>query len=157
MEKLPMTEQGFVLLQDELSRLKNIERPSVIRAISDARELGDLSENAEYHAAKERQSYIEGRILELEDNTSRADVIHVRSMKSDLVRFGATVELEDNDTFDIKTYQIVGSDEADIKKGLLSITSPLARSIISKAVHDSVEVSTPNGGRSYSINKISYV
>ena len=157
MEKLPMTEQGFVLLQDELSRLKNIERPSVIRAISDARELGDLSENAEYHAAKERQSFIEGRILELEDKTSRADVIHVRSMKSDLVRFGATVELEDNDTFDIKTYQIVGSDEADIKKGLLSVTSPLARAIINKAVDDSVDVSTPNGGRSYSINKISYV
>lgn len=157
MEKLPMTEQGFVLLQDELSRLKNVERPSVIRAISDARELGDLSENAEYHAAKERQGFIEGRILELEDKTSRADVIHLTSMKSDVIKFGATVELEDNDTSEIKTYQIVGSDEADIKKGLLSVTSPLARSIINKAVDDSVEVSTPNGGRSYSINKISYV
>ena len=157
MEKLPMTEQGFVLLQDELSRLKNIERPSVIRAISDARELGDLSENAEYHAAKERQGFIEGRILELEDKTSRADVIHLTSMKSDVIKFGATVELEDNDTSEIKTYQIVGSDEADIKKGLLSVTSPLARSIINKVVDDSVEVATPNGGRSYSINKISYV
>lgn len=157
MEKLPMTEQGFILLQDELSRLKNVERPSVIRAISDARELGDLSENAEYHAAKERQGFIEGRILELEDKTSRADVIHLKSMKCDLIKFGATVELEDNDTSEIKTYQIVGSDEADIKKGLLSVTSPLARSIINKTVDDSVEVSTPSGGRSYSINKISYV
>ena len=144
MEKLPMTEQGFVLLQDELSRLKNIERPSVIRAISDARELGDLSENAEYHAAKERQGFIEGRILELEDKTSRADVIHLTSMKSDVIKFGATVELEDNDTSEIKTYQIVGSDESDIKKGLLSVTSPLARSIINKVVDDSVEVATPN-------------
>jgi transcription elongation factor GreA len=157
MEKLPMTEQGFILLQNELSHLKNVERPNVIRAISDARELGDLSENAEYHAAKERQSFIEGRILELEDKTSRAEVIHVKSMNCDVIKFGATVELQDNDTDEIKTYQIVGSDEADIKKGLLSITSPLARSIISKTVSDSVEVATPNGGRSYSINKISYV
>lgn len=157
MEKLPMTEQGFILLQNELSHLKNVERPSVIRAISDARELGDLSENAEYHAAKERQGFIEGRILELEDKTSRAEVIHLKSMNCDVIKFGATVELQDNDTAEIKTYQIVGSDEADIKKGLLSVTSPLARSIISKTVSDSVEVSTPNGGRSYSINKISYV
>lgn len=157
MEKLPMTEQGFILLQNELSHLKNVERPSVIRAISDARELGDLSENAEYHAAKERQGFIEGRILELEDKTSRAEVIHLKSMNCDVIKFGATVELQDNDTAEIKTYQIVGSDEADIKKGLLSVTSPLARSIISKTVADSVEVSTPNGGRSYSINKISYV
>ncbi|HCU06712.1 MAG TPA: transcription elongation factor GreA, partial [Holosporales bacterium] len=137
--------------------LKNVERPSVIRAISDARELGDLSENAEYHAAKERQGFIEGRILELEDKTSRADVIHLKAMNCDVIKFGATVELQDNDTAEIKTYQIVGSDEADIKKGLLSVTSPLARSIISKTVADIVEVSTPNGGRSYSINKISYV
>ncbi len=157
MEKLPMTEQGFILLQNELSHLKNVERPSVIRAISDARELGDLSENAEYHAAKERQGFIEGRILELEDKTSRAEVIHLKSMNCDVIKFGTTVELQDNDTAEIKTYQIVGSDEADIKKGLLSVTSPLARSIISKTVSDSVEVSTPNGGRSYSINKISYV
>ena len=157
MEKLPMTEQGFVFLQNELSRLKNVERHSVIRAISDARELGDLSENAEYHAAKERQGFIEGRILELEDKTSRADVIHLKAMKCDVIKFGATVELEDNDTSEIRTYQIVGSDEADIKKGLLSVTSPLARAIINKAVDDSVDVSTPNGGRSYSINKISYV
>jgi len=157
MEKLPMTEQGFILLQNELSHLKNVERPNVIRAISDARELGDLSENAEYHAAKERQSFIEGRILELEDKTSRAEVIHLKSMNCDVIKFGATVELQDNDTAEIKTYQIVGSDEADIKKGLLSVTSPLARSIISKTVADNVEVSTPNGGRSYSINKISYI
>ncbi|MDP2193432.1 MAG: transcription elongation factor GreA [Alphaproteobacteria bacterium] len=156
MEKIPMTENGFTLLQAELSRLKNIERPEIIKAISDARELGDLSENAEYHAAKERQSFIEGRILELEDKTSRADVINVRSMRADFVRFGANIQLEDVDSGDIKNYQIVGSDEADIRKGLLSITSPLARALINKSIDDVVEVVTPNGGKSYAINAISY-
>ena len=157
MEKIPMTEQGFALLQNELSHLKNVERPNVIQAIADAREHGDLSENAEYHAAKERQGFIEGRVLELEDKTSRAEIINLKAIKSDVVKFGATIELEDNDTSEIKIYQIVGSDEADIKKGLLSITSPLARAVIGKSVGDCVEVSTPNGGKSYSLNKISYV
>ncbi|CAO4835346.1 MAG: Transcription elongation factor GreA [Holosporales bacterium] len=157
MEKVPMTQRGFDLLQEELSRLKNFDRPAVIKAISDAREHGDLSENAEYHAAKERQGFIEGRIAELEDRISRAEVIDVKSIKSHAVKFGATVTLLDEDSEEKIIYQIVGSDEADVKKGLLSVTSPLARALINKSAEEMVEVVTPNGGKAYTIEKIDYL
>lgn len=154
--KVPMTENGFKRLQEELRHLKHTERHAVIRAIADARELGDLSENAEYHAAKERQGFIEGRIAELEDKVSRADVIDVSKLSGNQIKFGATVTLIDEDTAEKTVYQIVGGDEADIKKGLLSITSPLARALIGKKVNDVVEVTTPAGGKGYSIKKIEY-
>lgn len=156
-KKIPMTQQGFTLLEQELSHLKTIERPSVIKAIADAREHGDLSENAEYHAARERQGFIEGRISELEDKVSRADVIEPSKITGDHVKFGATVTLHDDDSDEIVVYQIVGSDESDIKKGLLSITSPLARALIGKKVDTSVEVVTPSGGKGYDIKKIEYI
>ncbi len=152
-----MTEGGFVALRDELHHLKGTERPSVIKAISDAREHGDLGENAEYHAAKEKQSFIEGRIAELEDKVSRAEVIDLSKISGDDVKFGATIQLIDDDTDEIHTYQIVGSDEADVKKGLLSITSPLARALIGKKADDSIEVITPNGGKAYTIQEVRYV
>ena len=152
-----MTEGGFVALRDELHHLKGTERPSVIKAISDAREHGDLGENAEYHAAKEKQSFIEGRIAELEDKVSRAEVIDLSKISGDDIKFGATIQLIDDDTDEMHTYQIVGSDEADVKKGLLSITSPLARALIGKKVDDSVEVITPNGGKAYTIQEVRYV
>jgi len=156
-KKIPMTQQGYIALEQELTHLKNIERPSVIKAIADAREHGDLSENAEYHAARERQGFIEGRISELEDKVTRADVIEPSKITGDQVKFGATVTLHDDDSDEIVTYQIVGSDESDIKKGLLSITSPLARALIGKTVNTSVEVVTPNGGKGYDIKKIQYI
>lgn len=156
-KKIPMTQQGYNLLEQELRHLKNTERPAVIKAIADAREHGDLSENAEYHAARERQGFIEGRISELEDKISRADVIDPAKITGDYIKFGATVTLHDDDTDEIVVYQIVGSDEADIKKGLLSITSPLARALIGKTVKTSVEVVTPSGGKGYNIKKIEYV
>jgi transcription elongation factor GreA len=157
MEKIPMTQRGFDLLSNELSHLKNSERPQVIKAISDAREHGDLSENAEYHAAKERQGFIEGRIAELEDRVSRAEVIDVKSISSDMIKFGATITIIDEDSKESTHYQIVGSDESDVRKGLLSITSPLARALINKQVNDTVEVTTPNGSKLYTISTISYV
>lgn len=157
MEKIPMTVRGFHALQEELSQLKNVERPAIIKAISDAREHGDLSENAEYHAAKERQSFNEGRIAELEDKVSRADVIDVSKVSGHDIKFGATVTLVDDDTDEEATYQVVGSDESDIKAGLLSITSPLARALIGKSMNDGVEVVTPNGGKAYTIKKVEYV
>jgi transcription elongation factor GreA len=156
-KKIPMTQQGYIALEQELTHLKNIERPAVIKAIADAREHGDLSENAEYHAARERQGFIEGRISELEDKVTRADVIEPSKITGDQVKFGATVTLHDDDSDEIVTYQIVGSDESDIKKGLLSITSPLARALIGKTVNTSVEVVTPNGGKGYDIKKIQYI
>lgn len=152
-----MTQRGFDLLQEELSRLKNVDRPAVIKAISDAREHGDLSENAEYHAAKERQGFIEGRIAELEDRISRAEVIDIKSIKSSTVKFGATVTLFDEDNEEKIVYQIVGSDESDVKKGLLSVTSPLARALINKGTDEMIEVITPNGGKAYTIEKIDYL
>lgn len=157
MEKVPMTIVGFNRLQDELKHLKNIERPSIIDAIAAARALGDLSENAEYHAARERQGFIEGRISELEDRLSRADVIDVSKISGDVVTFGATIELIDEDTDEKVRYQIVGADEADVRNGQLSITAPLARALIGKRKGDSVEVKTPNGGRTFEILKISFV
>jgi len=152
-----MTEGGFIALRDELHHLKGTERPNVIKAISDAREHGDLSENAEYHAAKEKQSFIEGRISELEDKVSRAEVIDLSKISGSDIKFGATIQLLDDDTDEMHTYQIVGSDEADVKKGLLSITSPLARALIGKRADDSIEVITPNGGKAYTIQAVRYV
>ncbi|MDR3515903.1 MAG: transcription elongation factor GreA [Azospirillaceae bacterium] len=156
MEKVPMTMAGFNRLQDELKQLKTIERPAVIKAIAEAREHGDLSENAEYHAARERQSFIEGRLMELEDKISRAEVIDVSRLSGDAVKFGATITVADEDTDEENTYQIVGQDEGDIKRGLLSITSPLARAVIGKRVGDTVEVTTPGGSKSYEIVEVSF-
>ena len=149
-----MTVGGFSRMQDELRRLKSIDRPAVIRAIAEAREHGDLSENAEYHAARERQSFIEGRVLELEDKISRAEVIDVSKLSGAAVKFGATVVLADEETDEETKYQIVGEDEADIKQGLLSVTSPLGRALIGKQAKESVEVTTPRGAKSYEIVKV---
>ena len=157
MEKVPMTAAGYTRLEEEIKRLKNIERPEVIQAIAEARAHGDLSENAEYHAAKERQSWIEGQILELEDKYSRADVIDVSKLEGDVVRFGATVTLIDEDTEEEKTWQIVGDYEADVKAGKVSISSPVARALINKECGDSVEVAAPGGARSYEIGKVQYI
>jgi transcription elongation factor GreA len=151
MEKIPMTTAGYNRLQEELRHLKTVERPAVIKAIAEAREHGDLSENAEYHAARERQSFIEGRVLELEDRISRAEVINVSRLSGKVVKFGATVTVSDEDTDEESTFQIVGQDESDIKSGLLSITSPLARALIGKSVGDNVEVATPGGSKSYEV------
>lgn len=153
-DKVPMTLAGYQKLEEELRRLRGTDRPAVIRAISEAREHGDLSENAEYHAAREKQSFIEGRIIELEDKVGRAEVIDASKLDGKAVKFGATVTLVDEDTDEKVTYQIVGEDEADIKAGLLSITSPLARALIGKQVKDTVEVNTPRGAKSYEITKV---
>jgi len=156
MQKVPMTVAGFERLETELKHLKSVERPAVIRAISEAREHGDLSENAEYHAAKERQGFIESRVLELEDKLRRAEVIDVRKLDGDQIKFGATVVVADEDTDEKLTYQIVGTDEADIKSGRLSITSPLARALIGKSEGEMVEVTTPGGSKSYEIVKVAF-
>ncbi|SMO76773.1 transcription elongation factor GreA [Paracoccus laeviglucosivorans] len=155
MEKIPMTRAGFDQLDAELRELRAVERPAVIRAIAEAREHGDLSENAEYHAAREKQSFVEGRIKELEGLISRAEVIDPSKL-SGSIKFGATVTLVDEDTDEEKTYQIVGEAEADLERGLLNIRSPLARALIGKDEGDSVEVVTPGGGKSYEILSIRY-
>jgi len=155
-ERVPITANGLARLEEELRYLKTTARPEIIKAIAQAREHGDLSENAEYHAARERQSFIEGRVAELEDKTSRAEVIDVASLSGDTIKFGATVTLADEDTDDEMTYQIVGEVESDIREGRLSITAPLCRAIIGKAVGDSVEVSTPKGEKGYEVIKIEY-
>ena len=152
-----MTARGLARLDEERRHLKSVERPVVIRALTDAREHGDIAENADYIAAKEHQAYIEGRLLEIEDKIRRADVIDVSKLSGDAVKFGATVTLADEDTDEESTYQIVGGDEADIEAGLLSITSPLARALIGKSVGDNVEVTTPRGGKSYEIVEVSFV
>ena len=152
-----MTSGGLSALEEELRRLKSVERPEVIRAIGAAREHGDLSENAEYHAARERQGFIEGRLAELEDAISRAEVIDPKTLSGKVVRFGATVTLADEDTDEKTTYQIVGTHESDIEAGKLSVTSPLARAPIGKVKGDSAEVSTPSGARSYEIVKVRFV
>src|SRR3990167_1697692 len=146
MEKLPMTPEGLQRLQEELKNLKSVERHAVIKAISEAREHGDLSENAEYHAARERQGFIEGRIKELEHKIARAEVIDIKNLSGKVIKFGATVSLSNEETNEEMTYQIVGVDEADIKKGLLSIHSPLARALIGKTVGDSCDITTPKNG-----------
>jgi transcription elongation factor GreA len=156
MEKVPMTAAGFNRLQEELKHLKGIERPAVIKAIAEAREHGDLSENAEYHAAREKQSFIEGRVMELEDKISRAEVIDVSKLSGKAVKFGATVTIADQDTDEETTYQIVGQDESDIKLRLLSIGSPLARALIGKTLGDTVEVSTPGGSKSYEVVAVGF-
>ena len=156
MEKAPMTLQGYTDLETELKRLKSNERPDVIKAIAAAREHGDLSENAEYHAARERQAFIEGRVGIIEDLLSRAEVIDVSSIKGKTIKFGATIKVEDEDTDEKSTYQIVGEHEADIQKGKLSVTSPMARAMIGKTVGDSVEVTTPGGTKSYEIMGVRY-
>ena len=155
MDKILMTRTGFGKLEAELKHLKSVERPEIIRAISEAREHGDLSENAEYHSAKEKQSFIEGRVKELEGAISLAEVIDPSKL-SGAVKFGATVTLVDEDTDEEKTYQIVGEYEADIERGLLNIKSPLARALIGKDEGDSVEVRTPGGEKSYEILSIQY-
>lgn len=155
MEKIPMTRAGNQLLDEELKRLKSVERPAIIQAIAEARELGDLSENAEYHSAREKQSFIEGRIKELEGILSLAEVIDTAKL-SGAIKFGATVTLVDEDTDEEKTYQIVGEVEADLERGLLNIRSPLARALIGKDEGDSVEVNTPGGQRSYEVLSIRY-
>ena len=151
-----MTAGGLKQLEEELRNLKDVERNAVIRAIAEAREHGDLSENAEYHAARERQSFIEGRIKELESIISHAEVIDPSKLSGDMVRFGATVLLADEDTDEESSYQIVGQHESDIESGLLSIVSPLARGLIGKSLGESVEVKTPGGSKSYEIVKVEY-
>lgn len=156
MEKIPMTAAGYSALEVEIKHLKTEERPAVIKAIAEARAHGDLSENAEYHSAKERQSFIEGRVMELEDKLSRAQVIDVSKLSGKVVKFGATVTLIDEDTEQKSKYQIVGDLEADFAKGRISISSPLARALIGKTVGDTVEVNTPSGGRSYEVTKVEF-
>ncbi|WP_116132466.1 transcription elongation factor GreA [Tropicimonas sp. IMCC34043] len=156
MEKIPMTRSGHVALDEELRTLKSVERPAIIRAIAEAREHGDLSENAEYHSAREKQSFVEGRIKELEGLLSRAEVIDPAKL-SGPIKFGATVTILDEDTDEKKTYQIVGEAEADLEKGLLNIRSPIARALIGKEVGDTVEVRTPGGEKGYEVLGIKYV
>ena len=156
MDKIPMTAAGYAALEAELKQCQQVERPRIIQQITDARTHGDLSENAEYHAAKESQSLNEGRIAELEDKLARADVIDISKLSGDSIKFGATVTLIDEDTEKKAVYQIVGEVEADAKKGKISITSPLARALIGKKKGASVEVNTPGGGKAYEITKIEW-
>ena len=156
MDKVPMTGKGFSALEEELRRRQQVERPRIIQAIAEARALGDLSENAEYHAAKEAQSMNEGRVLELESMISRAEIIDVSKLSGDRIKFGATVKLVDEDTEEEKTYQIVGEPEADVRSGRVSITSPIARALMGKTVGDTVEVTTPGGGKSYEVIKVMF-
>ena len=156
MERIPMTFEGHEALVEEVKFLKSVERPRIIKAIAEARAHGDLSENAEYHAAKEQQGLNESRVLELEDKLSRAEVIDLSKLSGDSVMFGAFITLIDEDTEDEVKYQIVGEMEGDVKKGKISVTSPLARAMIGKTVGDSVEVNTPGGGKSYEILKVSF-
>lgn len=155
-EKVPMTVEGYALLEREVKRLKSEERPRIIQAIAEAREHGDLSENAEYHAAKEQQSLNEARVADLEDKLSRAHVIDVSKLSGDTVKFGATVTIVDEDTDEELTYKIVGDDESDVKEGRIAISSPIARALIGKSVGDSVEVVTPKGGKDYEILKVEF-
>jgi transcription elongation factor GreA len=156
MDRVPMTIDGYKKLEEELHRLKAVERPRIIQAISEARAHGDLSENAEYHAAKEAQGLNEARVAELEDKFNRADVIDPSSLTGATIKFGATVTLVDEDTDEKVKYQIVGDMEASVKEGKISISSPIARALIGKSKGDSVEVTTPKGSRSYEILKIEW-
>jgi transcription elongation factor GreA len=156
MDKIPMTAAGYSALEVELKHRQSVERPRIIQQITDARTHGDLSENAEYHAAKEQQSLNEGAIAELEDKLARADVIDVSKLSGDVITFGATVTLVDEDTDEKKVWQIVGEPEADAKKGRISITSPLAKALIGKTKGTSVEVNTPGGAKAYEIKKIEW-
>jgi transcription elongation factor GreA len=156
MNKVPMTANGFETLKEELRWRQQEERPRIIEAISEARSHGDLSENAEYHAAKEAQSLNEGRIGELEDLVARAEVIDIAKLSGSTIKFGATVMLVDEDTEEKKTYQIVGDQEADVKRGLISISSPIARALIGKAVGEAIEVNAPGGARGYEIVEVRF-
>ena len=156
MDKVPLTIKGFAALEDELRRRQQVERPCIIQAIAEARAQGDLSENAEYHAAKETQSLNEGRILELESLISRAEVIDVTKLSGEKIKFGATVKLVDEDTEEEKTYQIVGEPEADVRSGRVSVTSPIARALMGKTIGDQVEVTTPGGGKSYEVVGVAF-
>jgi transcription elongation factor GreA len=156
MDKVPMTVAGYAALEEELKRRQQIERPRIIQAIAEARAHGDLSENAEYHAAKEAQGHNEGRIAEIEDRMSRAEVIDVSKLSGNSVMFGATVTLVDDDTEEERRYQIVGENEADVKSGKVSITSPIARALIGKKIGDTVEVNTPGGGKSYEVVNVAF-
>jgi transcription elongation factor GreA len=156
MEKVPMTAEGHSAMMDEVKHLKSVERPRIIKAIEEARSHGDLSENAEYHAAKEQQGWTEARVAELEDKLSRAEIIDISKLSGDTVMFGAKVTLIDEETDEKTSYQIVGEFEADVKKGKISVSSPIARAIIGKKMGDSVEVNTPGGGKSYEIAKVAW-
>ena len=155
-EKLPMTAEGLNKLKNDLENLKNTERPNIIKAIAEAREHGDLSENAEYHAAREKQSFIEGRISELENKISRADVIDTSTLDNSKVVFGATVEITDLNNDKVHVYKIVGADEADIEKNLISVSAPLGKAMINKSLNDVIEVVTPSGVKEYQINSINF-
>ena len=156
MQKVPMTLQGYDAMTSELKFLKGTERPAIIQAIAEAREHGDLSENAEYHAAREQQSFAEGRIAELEDQSSRAEVIDPAKLSGDSVKFGATVVIADCETDEESTYQIVGEFEADLTKRMISVTSPMARAMIGKAVGDVFEVNSPGGTRDYEVVSVTF-
>ncbi|MCC2646181.1 MAG: greA [Rickettsiaceae bacterium] len=156
MSKFPITKQGYEKLEQEIKHLKHVERPQVIQAIAEAREFGDLSENAEYHAAREKQSFIEGRIIDLEDKMARADIIDIAKLTGPIIKFGATVTLLDDDIEEEITYRIVGEYEANITKKLVSIASPIARALIGKTKGDFVEVSTPKGSKSYEVLDVKY-
>ena len=155
-KKLPMTADGLVKLKSELANLKNSESPNIIKAIAEARAHGDLSENAEYHAAREKQSFIEGRISELENKISRAEVIDISSLDNSKITFGATVKITDLSNDETHTYKIVGADESDIEKNLISISAPLGIAMINKTINDVIEVTTPSGLKEYQINSIKY-
>ncbi len=157
MNKIPMTAEGYENIQVELKKLLNEERPNIIAAIAEARSHGDLSENAEYQYAKEQQSLIEGKIAELESTISRVEVIDVKNIKGNEIKFGATVEIADDDNGEISRYQIVGDYESDIKNKKLSVSSPLARGLISKSVDDVVEINSPKGQKSYTIKSVKYI
>ena len=156
MNKIPMTSEGYNRLRDELRRLKSVDRPAVIRAIAEAREHGDLAENAEYHSARDRQSFIEGRLAEIEDKIARAEVIDVSKLSGSVIKFGAKVTLADEETDEEQTFQIVGEDEADVSQGRLSVTSPLARALIGKRTGESVEVAAPSGAKSYEVVTVAF-
>ncbi len=157
MERFPITLKGHQKLIEEIKVLKFVERPAVIQAIAEARELGDLSENAEYHAAREKQSFIEGRIVDLEDKSARAEIIDISKMSGSTVKFGASVKLIDEDTEEAFAYTIVGDYEADLTKNRLSLSSPIARALIGKSQGDSVDVVTPKGTRTYEVVEIEYI
>jgi transcription elongation factor GreA len=156
MDKVPMTAEGYAALEAEIKYLKTVERPRIIKAIADARTHGDLSENAEYHAAKEQQGITEARMADLEDKLSRADVIDISKLKGDQITFGATVTLLDEDTEEKVKYRIVGEFEADVRQGKISISSPIARALLGKRRNNIVEVSTPGGGKSYKVLKVEF-
>ncbi len=156
MNKIPMTADGYNHLQEELKRLKTVDRPAIIRAIAEARDHGDLAENAEYHSARDRQSFIEGRLAEIEDKIARAEIIDVSKLSGSVIKFGARVTLADEETDEEQTFQIVGEDEADVSQGRLSVTSPLARALIGKQTGESVEVATPRGAKSYEVVTVAF-